>query len=426
MSGPRLGGKTRWGRWVAQTSSLKDEERVGPGDRRSGRKPPLQPYIPYAFALAIATCTIWSVDVTSPALPDIQDAFGLSARAAGLIVSIFFIGRLLGNVPAARLLETIGSPKTASIGGLVVVLGAVISAVSPTIEVLYVGRLLQGIGIAFLVNAALRSILFARPSRGAAMTVYGLAATVGGVLGLQSSGLLTGHYGWRSIFALSAVLGVLLTVLPLLSTRVGRRSVRSVDQAPAVHGEAPPVRSYLAPLAVNFLVFCNYSIWVIIPLYVQREFDATPEVTANLLLIITITHLAAAVPVNRAIRRFGASKVLVAAVLISVVGTVGVLLASETWMLAFPLVLYGVGMVGAVNSAGDIVLHQGGAGSRAVGSLRQTSDLGLVIGPIVAGSIADSFSYAAPFIAFPVLMIVAAVGVMLQSVRSPQSAKESV
>ncbi len=62
-------------------------------------------------------------------------------------------------------------------------------------------------------------------------------------------------------------------------------------------------------------------------------------------------------------------------------------------------------MVGAVNAAGDIVLHRGGAGSKAVGALRQTSDLGLVVGPVVGGAIADSFSYSAPFIAYPILML---------------------
>jgi len=395
-----------------------------PGAGLSSRRLPAHPYLSFGFALVLITCTIWAVDVTSPALPEIQDEFGLTARAAGLIVSIFFVGRLLGNFPAARLLETIGSPRTASIGGFVLVLGAITNAFSPTIEVLYFGRILQGIGIALLVNAGLRSVMNARPGRGAAMTIYGVASTVGSVLGLLSSGYLTGNYGWRTIFTLSAVLGVVLMVLPILSTQVARRSPRAVVAVSTVAGEIVPVRSYLLPLAINFLVFCNYSIWVILPLYAQRKFDATPEVTANLLLIITITHLASAVPVSRAIHRFGPSWVLVASVAIAVSGTMGILLVNSSWQMALPLVLYGIGMVGAVNSAGDIVLHQGGGGSRAVGSLRQTCDLGLVIGPIAAGSIADAVSYSAPFIVFPILMVIAAIGVLLPSSRTTKPSLE--
>jgi tellurite resistance protein TehA-like permease len=99
------------------------------------------------------------------------------------------------------------------------------------------------------------------------------------------------------------------------------------------------------------------------------------------------------------------------------IGSMGILLAPSVWALALPLMFYGAGMVGSVNCAGDIVLHRGGAGSRAVGTLRQTSDLGLVIGPLAAGSMIDAIGYSAPFIAFPILMVGAALSVQLSTLR---------
>jgi len=393
---------------------------------RARNSAPAQPFISFGFAALLVTCSYWAIDVTSPALPEMKDTFGLSAKGAGLIFSFIFLGRLIGNFPAARLLETLGSPRTAAIGGLLMAAGSTVNAVSPTVEVLYAGRVLQGIGIALLVNAGLRSILFAKPGRGAAMTLFGIASTIGGVLGLQSSGYLTGTYGWRSIFVLSAILGVWLTIIPLISVRVARRSTRpSAPVTPAANASVP-VRTYLPPLAINFLIFSNYSIWVLLPLYAQQKFDIGPKMTANLLLIITLTHLAAAVPVSRLIQRFSSPRVLIAGLLLAVVGTVGVLAAQSVWLLAIPLVLYGCGMVGAVNSAGDIVLHRGGAGSNAVSSLRQTSDLGLVVGPIVGGALADSFSYNAPFIAYPILMLgAAAVGMLVPGVLMPRDTMET-
>ena len=410
-------------RTVAGAARGTQDERSETGTRSSA---PAQPFISFGFAALLVTCSYWAIDVTSPALPEMKDTFGLSAKGAGLIFSFIFLGRLFGNFPAARLLETPGSPRTAAIGGLLMAAGSTVNAVSPTIEVLYAGRVLQGIGIALLVNAGLRSILFAKPGRGAAMTLFGIASTIGGVFGLQSSGYLTGNYGWRSIFVLSAILGVWLTIIPFISVRVARRSARPDVPEAAASTVSVPVRSYLAPLAINFLIFSNYSIWVILPLYAEQEFDIGPEMTANLLLIITLTHLAAAVPVSRLIRRFGSPHVLIGGLLLAVVGTVGVLAASSVWLLSIPLVLYGCGMVGAVNAAGDIVLHRGGAGSKAVGSLRQTSDLGLVVGPIVGGAIADSFSYSAPFIAYPILMLgAAAVGMLVPGVLMPRNTMET-
>ncbi len=238
---------------MARAADITKDE--GPSSDTGGSAP-AQPFISFGFAALLVTCTYWAIDITSPALPEIKDTFGLSAKGAGLVFSFVFLGRLFGNFPAARLLETLGSPRTASIGGFVMVLGAItVNAVSPTIEVLYAGRILQGIGIALVVNAGLRSILFAKPGRGTAMTLFGIASTIGGVLGLLSSGYLTGNYGWRSIFVLSALLGVWLTIIPLVSTRVAKRSVRPAAPAATTATVSVPVRSYLAPLAINFLIF---------------------------------------------------------------------------------------------------------------------------------------------------------------------------
>lgn len=386
-------------------------------DETQHRVPGL-PFISFGFALLLVAGTIWSNDLVSPALPTIRDDFALSTKGAGLIVSFLFIGRLLGNFPAMRFLETVGAPRTGSIGGIVLVVGAITNMLAPNPEVLYLGRFLQGVGVSLLVNAGLRSILFARPGRGAAMTLYGIASTSGSVIGLVSSGLLTGVFGWRAIFALSAVLGVALALLPLVSTRLTRRVARSPESPPIAEFAVLTLRANLVPLAVNFLIFCNYSIWVILPLYAQDRFDAGPGMTARLLLIITIMHLAAAVPVSRAIQRFGSTSVLAGSVGVAIIGTMGLLLAPSVWALSIPLLFYGAGMIGSVNCAGDIVLHRGGAGSRAVGSLRQTSDLGLVIGPIVAGAMVDAFGYTVPFVVFPMLMVVAVLGIQLTTFRS--------
>jgi DHA1 family bicyclomycin/chloramphenicol resistance-like MFS transporter len=408
---------------VTQAVSLGEEERIEPDEIPLERKIAPVPFISFGFALALVCGTIWANDLVSPALPEIKDDFGLSAKGMGLIVSFLFVGRLLGNVPAMRFLESVGAPRTGSIGGFVLVAGSVTNALAPNPEVLYLGRLLQGLGISLLVNAGMRSILFARPGRGDAMTIYGIASTSGSVLGLVSSGLLTGAFGWRAVFALAAALGVVLTLLPMANTRAARRTTQAAPSVP-VAAISVPLRTYLVPLAVNFLIFCNYSVWTILPLYAEHRFDAGPGMTANLLLIITIMHLAAAVPVRGAIRRFGSSTVLAGSVVVALIGSMGILLAPSVWALALPLMFYGAGMVGSVNCAGDIVLHRGGAGSKAVGTLRQTSDLGLVVGPLAAGSMIDAISYSAPFIAFPILMVAAALGVQLSTWRSFRNSEE--
>jgi hypothetical protein len=82
------------------------------------------------------------------------------------------------------------------------------------------------------------------------------------------------------------------------------------------------------------------------------------------------------------------------------------------------LVLYGIGQVSATSAGGDIVLHLGGQSTRAVGFVRFSSDLGLVIGPFLTGAVSDAFDYEAPFLVLPVLMAAASLYALQQVIAA--------
>src|SRR4029078_11211922 len=109
-------------------------------------------------------------------------------------------------------------------------------------------------------------------------------------------------------------------------------------------------------------------------------------------------------------------------VVVAMIGSMGILLAPSLWALVVPLMFYGAGRGVPVDCAGGMLLHGGGAGSRGVATLRQTSDLGLVVGPLAAGSMIDAIGYGAPFVAFPILRVGAALGVQLSTFRSVRGA----
>jgi MFS transporter, DHA1 family, multidrug resistance protein len=153
---------------------------------------------------------------------------------------------------------------------------------------------------------------------------------------------------------------------------------------------------------------------------VEREFGASAEATANLLMVITVVHLLAAIPVARLIGRIGSARVLVAGLVLSLGGSSLVLAAPGLVWMSIPLVVYGVGQVAAVNAGGDIVLRRGAGSSRAIGLVRLSSDLGLVIGPIVAGAMQDVLGYGAPFVALPVLTVCSVAGAVYLLLLRPR------
>jgi DHA1 family bicyclomycin/chloramphenicol resistance-like MFS transporter len=384
---------------------------------------PAMRVLPFAIALLTQVLAYWSVDIMSPALPNLKDDLALSATGAGLIFSLFFVGRLVGTLPAAFLAERIGAPRTALIGAALATAGALLALSASGETLLLPARMLQGGGVALMVTAALLSLVRLRPGQGAAMTYFGFAATIGGVFGLVSGGLLTSMVGWRGVFALSAILGVAAAISAFQSGRPtpAPAAMSAMPATPADRAQPSGMpRSVVVFLLANLLVYFNYAIWVALPLYADKVFNASPTMLSALLLTVTLVHLVAAFPCGRIIRAWGSRRSLLAGLTLSLLGTSAVLIPTEAIWLALPMIPYGVGQVLASNAAGDLVLHGAGRGGRAVGIVRLSSDLGLVLGPYISGTLQDAAGYRAPFAILPVFTVIA--GLLIWRVSAGQPA----
>ncbi|MFM8595436.1 MAG: MFS transporter [Chloroflexota bacterium] len=140
--------------------------------------------------------------------------------------------------------------------------------------------------------------------------------------------------------------------------------------------------------------------------------NASPERLGQLLVVISTVHLLGAFVVGRRVRVNGPYPVLATGMLLVAVGVFSAIAISSTLGLLLPMVLYALGEVSGNISAGDLVLRLGGGAGKAVGMVRLTSDLGMVLGPILAGVLADHYGVRAPFIAVGVMSSVAALMVL--------------
>lgn len=357
--------------------------------------------LPFPIALAAFVLIFWCVDITSPALADLQDSLGLSRTSTGLIASAFFVGRLIANIPASLLVDRIGARLCAMLGAVALMAGSVLAATATSIEFLLLARGIQGVGIALAVTAALLSLVRARPGEGSALTAFNVAAGIGSAFGLISGGILTGQFGWRAIFWLSAILGATLMGGALASNPTrGKHSASDAPPAALTDDSTASWRRMAAPLLTNLLVYANYSIFIVaLPLYAADRFAAPAATIGTLLLLTNFAHLGAAIPLGRAIRRFGATRTVGPSLAVTALGIISVLIAPASAWLVLPMLIYAVGQIGGNSSAGDMVLRAGGQGGREVGMLRLSSDIGLVTGPLTVGLLADAAGAAAPFVA---------------------------
>ena len=370
------------------------------------------------LSVAAFWLTFWCVDIVSPGLPVLQDSLGFSDTVAGLVFSAFFAGRLIANLPAAILVDRAGARRTAAIGAGLLLGGSVGAAVAGQAVLLLPARVLQGTGVSLLVAAALLSTLRAQPAGGAAMTTFNVAAGVGGSFGLISGGFLAGEVGWRAIFWLSALLAGAMAAGALIGNRrpVPAGGVAAGDGASPGGDQADGLdasrRVLGAAFLANLLVYVNYSVWVVaVALYADQRFASSTGLIGTLLVASNAVHLLGAIPSGRVVRRWGGDRALVAGFALTATGTAAMLLAPAAWWLIVPLSVYCLGQVCANTAAGDRLLRLGGQGGRAIGFVRFSSDIGLVVGPAAVGALADLFGVASPFAVLAALTAVFALAI---------------
>jgi MFS family permease len=387
-------------------AAVRGDERNEP---RSGRGVGARTRPAAALSLPVTLLVLglayWCVDTTSPALPVIRDSLALSATGAGLIASLFFFGRLVTNLPAAMLIDRHGPRLTAAVGASLLGVGSAVAAIAPGESVLLPARAIQGAGVAFLATAGLLSVLRAMPRGGAAMTAFNVTAGLGGNFGIIAGSALTAMLGWRAVFwQCVALAAVILVAVAIVRPAVGRKRIPGVEEAADDHPVAAPLASpgVVAALLANLLVYVNYAVWVVsLPLFAAVRFDAGPGDIGRLLLVINTIHLVGAIPAGGLIRRWGGVPSLAVGFSLVAVGLVTMILApSPAWLLV-PMAFYALGEVAGNSAAGDLLLRLGGGGGRAVGMVRLTSDIGMVVGPAAAGVLADAAGVTAPIVVRP-------------------------
>jgi EmrB/QacA subfamily drug resistance transporter len=149
------------------------------------------------------------------ALPQIGKEFSMGAAGLGWVAQSFLLASAMLLVPAGRLADIYGRKKIFLLGMAVLTLGTTLCALAPSEAWLIVFRVLQGLGgaMAFGTSMAIVTSVFPPGERGRAIGMNVAAVYLGLSLGPVVGGVLTEHFGWRSLFAVIVPLGALVIFL---------------------------------------------------------------------------------------------------------------------------------------------------------------------------------------------------------------------
>lgn len=317
-----------------------------------------------------------SLDTYLPALPDIARDLGASTSATQLTLTATLTGLAAGQLVFGPLSDRLGRRRPLLAGLALFVVASGLSAVAPSVELLVVGRFVQGFaGAAGMVSAmaiardttsgTAMARLFA-----ALMLVTGVAPVLAPVLGGQLL-LVT---SWRGIFALLAVLGaVLLAVAALRGPETlpaeRRRGGTPLDTL-RTFGSLLGDRGFTGPLLALVLSCMGlFGYLAGSPFLLQNVFGLSPQAYSAVFAINTIGLTALSQLSGRVVHRIGPARLLLAGTTICALGGLGLVAATVTdaGLVAVLPSLFGVvagmGLVFPNASALALAAHGDTAGS---------------------------------------------------------------
>jgi len=164
--------------------------------------------------LLVATITSFLFPFVSSAvniaIPTIGRELSLDAVTLGWVATAYLLSSATFLVPFGRIADIYGRKRIFTFGVVVLALSSLLSGVANSAIMLISCRVFQGVGGAMLAGTAvaLLTTVFPANERGKVLGINVAATYIGLSVGPVLGGILTHHLGWRSIFFLSALLGL--------------------------------------------------------------------------------------------------------------------------------------------------------------------------------------------------------------------------
>jgi MFS transporter, DHA1 family, multidrug resistance protein len=406
-----------------------DDVATGPRQRRM----PLKNLPPEVAVLsAVAFSVALGFGIVAPAIPLFAKHFGVSNAEASAVVSAFALTRLVTAPFAGRMVDRVGERVIMATGIGIVGVSSLMAGFSGSFGQLVVLRGVGGVGSAmFTISATSLLLRVVSPDqRGRAAGAFQAGFLFGGVTGPAFGGKLA-TWSLRAPFFIYAatllVAGTVATVYLARAQLQRREAAAGTDHAPTPFGQAIGNPAYRAALINNFatgwaIVGVRSSL---VPLMVSQVLHEAPDWTGYGIFVSSAVQAALLRPVARRVDASGRRAFLRGGASLGVAGCVALAFSHGLPLFLLAMALFGAATAMLSTSAsavvGDVIAGRGGT---AVAGFQMSADAGQSIGPVVAGSLSDSYSYTTAFLASAGVCAVALVaGLAMPETRKAATAE---
>lgn len=208
-----------------------------------------------------------NASMLSPALTTMQLELNTTAVEIGNTQTVFFTAAALFSLFLPRLADLVGRKKVLCSMLAITALGCVFSALAPNVEVLMIGRIMQG--VAGPVVPLCLIMLHAQVTEDGRYTrlMAILTSVNGGIAGVDAilGGWLAGTFGFRSVFVTMAAVAILAVVLIALFTKESTAErTPKMDWAGAITLGIAFLAAYLAINEIQKLASANWPLVIVL------------------------------------------------------------------------------------------------------------------------------------------------------------------
>ncbi len=353
-----------------------------------------------------------------PSLPLYAKSFGISYSMIGLLLATEGIGRIVGDLPAAIMLNKLGRKNAMVLGVIAVALSSAALFFAPTVWIAMIFRLITGMGESIwnISRHAYLADVTSPNQRGRALSVFGGINRIGSFAGPAVGGFIAALYTLRSPFLIFGVIAILVALIAAIVVERSNTLIPTPTKGHLRHiGDIFKAHAQILLTAGSGQLFAQTirsGRQVIIPLFGADMLGLGYEDVGLIVSISGFVDMALFYPAGYIMDHFGRKYAIIPCFSIQGIGMALIPFADGFTGLLLAACLIGFG--NGIGSGNMMTLGADLAPKNAVGEFlglwRLIGDGGFLSGPLAVGYVADIFGLS------PAAYVIGGIGLLSASI----------